>query len=241
MPNLIAISPNDHRHLKVVRAQALVNQTGTHMVPVIVDEFRRLSAEFPIVFVKNIDTGQFVVVALMGFEEGENLFFEHGNFTASSMPLNFLRQPFNVGLDEDKTFNLSVCVDIEHPAVGEQVGDALFNDDGSQSEMLQNVSSVLATLYHGDETTNQFVDFLSSHNLIMPVQVKAEFEDHSNCEVGGIYTVDEEALTKMSSDKLGEMMRQDYLRLAYTAASSLSQISMLIQRKNRCVTQNTVA
>lgn len=233
MTNLVALQPSIHRELKIDPKQTLVNQTGTHMIPVILDELRGLSAEFPVTLVKNAETGQFVLVALMGFQEGENLFFEQGSFTAHSMPLNFSRQPFYVGFDDDENLNLSVCIDLDHPAVSEQHGAPVFESNGEQSDMLQAVSSVLATLYQGDEPTKQFVKTLSQHELLTPIHLKAQFVDDSKCDVHGLYTVNEEALTQLDPEQLSEMMRKDYLRLAYTLAASLSQVSLLIERKNQ--------
>jgi len=233
MTDLVAINSEAHSALKIDRSQALAMHTDTHIVQVVVDEMHHLSAEFPIALVKNSDTGQFIMVAVMGFAPGENLFFENDNFNANSMPLNFARQPFCVGFNDNEELNLSVCVDMDHPAVSKQSGEALFNEQGEQTGLLQTVSSTLATLYHSDQKTKNFVDFLVENELLTSVQIKAEFEDQTSNEVNGLYTVDEERLSKLDGAILAQMMQHNYLRLAYTMVCSLSQVPLLIQRKNK--------
>jgi hypothetical protein len=50
-------------------------------------EFRRIQHNFPILFRRNNETGRFSALALLGFENGENLFLEGDRWDAEYKPL----------------------------------------------------------------------------------------------------------------------------------------------------------
>jgi len=144
MPNLVSISNTEHKDLKVDPNQTLAQHASTHLIPVVIDEFSRLSAQYPIVLVKHEETGRFICAALMGLNDGENLFIDGNELNSFCLPLNLTRQPFFLGLsdtgDED---DMVVCVDIDHPCVNMNDGDRLFDDAGEQTSLLQHSCSIL--------------------------------------------------------------------------------------------------
>jgi len=234
MTKLVAINDVSHRNLKIDPGYCLVQQSNTQLIPVIVEEFRQLCGQYPLVLAKNSESGNFICAALMGFAEDENLFIDKGVLNAIHAPLNLSRQPFYLGFGEDNDdSHLSVCVDIDHPSVGQEKGIGVFDENGQQSQLLQNVSSILATLYQGDEKTKEFIHHLASLELIMPMRLSITLDDNSRCEVDGLYTIDEEALKKIDTDQLSILHQKDYLRFIYTMMASLAQIQIMIHKKNQ--------
>ena len=60
-----------------VHAQAAAHYgDNQRFVPVVVNEFHALAMHYPILFSKDADTGQFYCGAMLGFDEGENLFLD---------------------------------------------------------------------------------------------------------------------------------------------------------------------
>ena len=81
----IKISPLDsikHKKNRIKVDPFYGHVSGQQMIPVLAFEFLKASTSFPIVFVKQQDTGKFKSVVLTGFEEGENLVFSQGKINA---------------------------------------------------------------------------------------------------------------------------------------------------------------
>jgi len=236
MPNLISISNTEHKNLKVNSAYSLSQQSNTHLVPVVIDEFTRLSAQYPLVFIKHEETGQFICAALMGLNEGENLFIDDNELKTFCLPLNISRQPFFLGLGESGTDDdMVVCIDMDHPSVGTDVGDAIFDEQGEQTKLLQDTCSILATLYHGEKNTISYIEQLLSMDLLTPITLSITLNDQSQSQINGLYTIDEEKLQQLDAASLAVMNQSKYLSAAYTMLVSLGQIQSLIFKKNQAL------
>ena len=85
--------------MRVDPARAGEQIARCHMVPLVVSEFRRAIADFPIVLAKSQETGRFAPYALMGLSPNENLFWDGERLDAAHVPLNLRRLPFFVGID----------------------------------------------------------------------------------------------------------------------------------------------
>ena len=66
-------------------------------VPVVVGEFPHLVPHYPIFFSKDAQTGGFYCGAMLGIDEGENLFLTEGRSFDAYRPLNLQRGPFYHG------------------------------------------------------------------------------------------------------------------------------------------------
>jgi len=239
MPNLVSISNAAHKNLRVNQAQSLIQQSDTHLVPVVIDEFSRLSAQYPLAFVKHEETGKFVCVALMGLKEGENLFIDDGRLTSFCLPLNLSRQPLFLGLsDSGAQEDTVVCIDMDHPSVNETEGKRLFDDNGEQTEMLQDMCSILATLYQGEQKTEVFIEQLLSEDLLAPITLDITFDDQSKSQINGLYSIDEDKLAELSAESLVAMHQNKSLAAAYTMLVSLGQIQSMIHQKNKVLSDS---
>src|ERR1700704_2898538 len=119
MTRIVPLSKETHKSLKVdARAAAAYgdNQRFTH---VIAKEFPLLVVHYPILFSKDANTGQFYCGAMLGFDEGENLFLEVWREPELYRPLSLQRIPFYAQGSE-------LAVDLDHPRVGAEAGMPLF-------------------------------------------------------------------------------------------------------------------
>lgn len=103
MAKLVALNNKQHQQVGIDTQLAEAEGAELHLVPVVITEFLKLVVHYPIVFSKNGDTGQFMCSALIGLEEGENLFYEKGQWNSIYLPLQLARQPFFLGLDDSST------------------------------------------------------------------------------------------------------------------------------------------
>ena len=97
MANIVAVDNKNHKNVQIDTGKLGLHGAKLNMVPVVMSEFSSAAVQYPLAITKNEDTGKFVCVALLGFEVGENLFWENGDWQGLYLPLQIRRQPFFVG------------------------------------------------------------------------------------------------------------------------------------------------
>jgi SapC len=225
MTHIVLLNKETHKSLKVdARASAAYgdNQRFTHVV---VKEFPLLVVHYPILFSKDANTGEFYCGAMLGFEEGENLFLQEWRDLEFYRPLGLQRVPF-YAQGED------VAIDLDHPRVGVEAGTALFTEAGQPTRYLERIIWAFQDLSTGIAGTRAFVARLLELRLIEPISVEAEFDDGTTHECAGLYTVNQEVLRGLPDQVVVELFRRGYLGLMQLMIASLKQFPVLARKKN---------
>lgn len=237
MSKLVAIDNNHHRHIKIDVNKIEAHGATMHLAPAIVGEFSYLATHYPIVLAKNGDTGQFVCSAMLGFQAGENLFWDKEQWQAVYVPLQVRRQPFFLGSDttaetENKTPQYVVCLDVESPSVGDH-GEALYTENGEESAYFQEAKAKLAELLRGESENKAFIDILLSMDLLESMAIEIKFVNEESTRLNGLYTIKQETLSKLNSEQLSKLHEANYLEAIYAMVISLGQMYSLIDKKNQ--------
>jgi hypothetical protein len=230
MTKFVALHNQNHQPLRVNPSQIEVLGAQERMVPVVISEFLKLIVDYPLVFTKSADTGRFICVALLGFDDGENLFWQDNRWNSIYVPLNIQRQPFFIGKDNDRTL---VCIDIESSCLTSGIGDALFTPQGEETLFLQQIKAKLAELVNGELQTQEFIQWLMELKLIMPLSLDITFANQKTQRVQGIYTIDEEKLSALSREQWLDLQERGYAKPIYTMIASMGQLYALIDKKNK--------
>ena len=229
MPTFVALNNQTHKYLKIDSAKIEAQGALERMVPVVLSEFLKLVVHYPIVLTKNVETGRFVCMALLGFEQQENLFWQNNQWQGIYTPLNILRQPFFIGQENENTI---ICIDSESQCITQTQGELLFTEQGEDTEFLRNVKIMLAELINGETQTQAFIRALLELKLLMPMSLDITFANQQEQRVQGLYTIDEEKLSALNGDAISTLHHKNYLQPIYTMLASLGQIYALIQKKN---------
>lgn len=231
------LNHRDHLNTKVISyySESLGDSVNCTMVFPI--EFRNVQSHYPILLKKNNETGNFYPVALLGFENIENLFLDGNNWDANYVPLMMQKQPFFIGLQDDKDAidgkAMVVTVDSSSPRVSEVEGERLFNDDGSPTEFLQGKMDVLEHVHQGNEHSERFVQALLDHDLLEAFTLEVTLETGSTNQLLGFYTINEEAVQRLSGASLEALSKEGFLMSIFMILASHSRVTDLVERKNR--------
>jgi hypothetical protein len=230
MANHAPLNNVDHKNLRVVTTRGAAYGDAVMSALTFPAEFRDLQACYPIVFAQD-GNGSYDAIALLGFEQGENLFLGPNGWDAPAIPLTVERQPFMIGRGDE----LAVHIDLDSPRVrdGGIEGEALFLTYGGTSEYLERISSVLRTIHDGLAASRAFVAALVELELIESFVLDVELDDGSQNRLAGFYTINEDRLAQLSADQLAALHGKGYLQAIYMAVASLAQFRALIQRKNQ--------
>ena len=196
------------------------------------DEFRRVAAEYPILFRLNLERDAFTALAMFGFEDGENLFLEGSRWDALYRPLAIDIQPFLIG-SPDGGGASQVHIDMASPRIGAGEGVRLFDEDARPTPYLESVAEKLGALDEGYRGAPGFFDAVTRRQLLEPLTLEVTLDDGSVNRLVGFHAVDEARLRALDATALGELHAEGHLMPLFMAVASLGQLSALVARKNR--------
>ena len=220
------LNNNTHKDLRIITRRGA--QWGDAVMSCLAtpDEFRNLQAHYPIVFQKNAE-GQFQALALLGLQDGQNLFLGTEGWSKQYIPLALQREPFLIGVADDE---LRMLVDMASPRISQGAdGEAVFLPHGGNTEFLEHANSVLKALHEGLQATPEFIQALLAHDLLESFVLDVERPDGSHGRLVGMYTIHEERLAALDSKAIGLLHEADYLQPIYMAIASMSNFATLIQ------------
>ena len=223
MTKVALLNNHDHRAVRVQAGASARYGDNQRFVAVILGEFPHLVAHYPILLTKDQNTGAFFAGAMLGFDEGENLFLDERGME-TYRPLNLQRGPFF-------TAGTEVAIDLDSPRL-EAGGKPLFTEQGEPTQYLQSIMALFRDLKPGLEMTKTFVESLVGLKLVEPIDIDLVFDDGSKRKLTGLYTVNQQVLSALPDATVVDLFRKGYLQLIYLMMASLKQVPVLARRKN---------
>jgi len=200
-------------------------------------EFRSVQAWYPILF-QTFPDGEMRPVALFGLKQGENLFLEGESWKAGYIPAMVRREPFQIGMqtgpDGSGEAVRMLSLDMEHPRVTKDVsaGEALFQPLGGYTPFLEEVATLVESIYHGVSNGERFVEALQSFDLIESVSMDIQLNDGSKNQLIGFSAINEEKLQTLTGDALFTLSEQGFLMPAFLMVASMGSMARLVDFKN---------
>lgn len=219
----------DHKDLRIDTRRSAALGDDVAFAATFPAEFRDLQAYYPIVFRKDAN-GTLSPLALLGLQEGHNLFLEGERWDAAYLPLAIERNPFLIGRGGEE---ITVHLDLDSPRVRSDAGEPLFREHGGNTEYLDRIASVLLTLHNGLQRVPAFIEALLAHELLESFVLDIELDDGSVNRLAGYYTINEDRLRALDAAALGELHAAGHLEPVFMAVASASNFRDLIERMNR--------
>lgn len=238
MENLVALEQSAHQHIKIDTQKAQSHAENINMIPVVMAELNQIAVQQPIVFAKNSETGEFTLNALLGFEQHENLFYQHSQWQGVYLPLQLQRQPFFVGDTHAKQTQYPVCINLNSPAVinnqaqSQNDLEPIYTQNAEESGYFKKIKQCLGHLLQGEIDNKKLIDTLLQHELLQPLSIEVTFQNSQKTKLNGLYTINQERLAQLDSDQITLLHQRALLPAIYTVITSLGQIYPLIERKN---------
>ena len=229
MTHHVLLNNVDHKDLRVITTRSARDGDDVMFAVTFPSEFRNIQAHYPIVFRKNAQA-QFEPIALLGFQERQNLFLTSRGWDATYIPLTIERLPFLIGFSADQ--QPMMHVDLDSPRISRTEGEAVFLEFGGNTEFLERMSSVLLAIHQGIAGVQPFVAALLEHELLESFVLDVQLANGSQNRLAGFYAINEERLLNLSGAVLERFNRAGYLQAIHMAIASLSQFRALIERMN---------
>jgi len=240
MPNLVNLDRVAHRNLRVVEEEAFSVCKDLTMCPVSLNEIARLVVEYPIVFTKAAENGDYICVALLGISPDRNLYWQNGRWNSYMVPLNVGRQPFFVALSGPSgaataTQQAITCIDLDNPGVQAIDGEPLFDANGEYTPYLQHKMKLLAELVDGERRSRLFTEKAAELGLIHPIQLELRMPGAETRKFSGLYSIDERKLRALEAAVAAELNSNGYLHAMHAMISSLGHLQILARRASAAI------
>lgn len=225
MSNPVPLRKDKHAKLKVVESGDYRRYKKHHLVPIVIQDFFTLAAEFPLVFVKVGKTDEFIPVALMGLREGQNLYCQTEEWKARVIPVSFGNAPFTIARVDEETDQLIVLLDEESPLLSEGTGEALFDEKGERSAYLEKRIEALIKVAEQTRNSQELCKRLTEKKLLSTQKVQLQHSpDAPRYDIDGIYVVNEIALNELSNEDYLHLRTMGLLPVIYAHLTSLQQL-----------------
>lgn len=197
-------------------------------------EFEAAQRAFPILFREEPQEGLQAVI-LTGLDRDENLFFDGTRWTSRYVPALQQRGPFSIGIPADTAGaeeGPTVHIDLDDPRVGAVDGELLFLPQGGASPYLEHVSKVLGRIHAGIAAAAPIYALFRELDLFEASAIEVTLHDARRYVIEGFLILSRDRLDALSIAGLERLHRAGVLGQAYMVASSIGNVTALIERKN---------
>jgi len=236
MPSPVLLNNVDHQDVRVRLGHGAAFGDAINQITVFPTEYEALQSEYPILFRRNPD-GTYYSVALLGLDRDENLFLDDRGWQARYVPALLQRGPFSIGVpgqgpNGEYVGEPMIHIDLDHPRVSQNEGEPVFLPQGGNAPYLDHIAGVLRAIYAGVEINKSIYAAFDEFGLLEPVTIEIKLSDTRQYDVPDCYTISQARLHQLDGAALEKLHRADFLRAAIWVASSLRNMSRLIDIKN---------
>lgn len=225
---VVALHPDIHRQVRLTETRSFAAFAHQHLFPVSVHEFVRASSEFPLVFVKDSESGQFRAVALTGLVPGENLYATAG-VSANYLPQAVLNYPLVLLANPQQPDQFSIGLNTAAAQVQMHEGEALFSE-GQETPYLTKRKQQLLQSFEQLQITAAFIELLQQHDLLQPQGFQFDLKGQQH-QLNGIYIISEARLNQLSAEVFADLRQRGFLPAIYAQLTSLHQLNRLAALK----------
>jgi hypothetical protein len=237
MTSPVLLNNVDHRDVRVRIGHSAEYGDAVNQVRIFATEYEDVQREYPIVIRKD-DEGRFLAFALLGLDRDENLFLSADGWEGRYAPALLQRGPFSIGVPGESPTGAPlgepmIHIDLSHPRISQTEGQPVFLPQGGNSPYLDHMAGVLRTIFAGIEIDKTIFGAFEQYGLIEPIAIEIKLSETRQYDVPDCYTISLARLMQLDGAALEALNRADYLRPAIWIASSLHNVSRLIDIKNR--------
>lgn len=231
--NPVPLRSDAHQGLKISQNASIEHLKQSHIVSVLANEFIRASIDYPIVFVKDPESGEFNSVLMWGIETGENLFVKDDKWIGGFVPSSSRCFPFATQISPEEPGRLFIGLFEDSAVVNKNEGELIFNEDGSETEWMKTTKDFLVNVVEQGQITKSLLKGLDSLGLLvsqtMSMQLPGQEEKRS---IDGFFIVDRAKLNELSDEEFLKLRKSNILEIIHAHLASLSNMEKLIRQKH---------
>jgi hypothetical protein len=217
------VNYTEHGHLKIQEIRNFPHVANEQIIPLVVHEFSAIASQMPIVFVKNKDTGEFQPVAILGFQQGENVFQRDDGWQSVYVPAVITHHPFALMPVQDQENQYQLMMIEPNNVTNETRGEALFDENGVETPYLVKRKEALGRYYENTLITQEFCRTLQQFELFTPQSLTLNYNGQQ-MKIDGLFLVDEQKLNQLPDDNFIALRKRGYIASIYAHLGSVHQL-----------------
>lgn len=200
-------------------------------VPITVGELPYAGHEYPICFTPGRGENQFVMIAILGLSQGENLFVSHDRWMPRAyVPAYVRRHPYcinHVVAKDPSQDQKVVCIEQDFITPD---GISNFDANGQPTELWKQTLSFLTEFEADLGRTFEVCEILSDFKLLEPLSMQARAGEETSAQ-NGIFRVDITRLDHLTTSQLKTLLKKGALAAIYQHLASLTRFHHLADLK----------
>jgi hypothetical protein len=231
----VPLNRTDHKDLYLKGVPNMKFAMSAHSVPLTGAEFGVAARDLLIVFAGS-DVSNAGPIALLGLRQNENLYVDATGQWAPNVyvPAFVRRYPFVLAEKPEGQVgdDFTVFLDEGYEGFNASEGQRLFNEDGTDTELLTHAVGFLSEFQQNVARTKWFMQQLVKHDLLEPrnVQLQKGGEGGKSINLNGLFVINEDKLRALDAKVTHELMLEGVLGWAYAHLLSLANIDRLAAR-----------
>ena len=205
----------------------------TNSLPISLSEVVDACHDYPLVFVQQKDTSQYVLVAILGMADKENLFVTDDTWLPETyIPAYVRRYPFcmtRVTLEGVQQSQRLVCVEKDFLSAD---GISMFDAPGQQTPQWARFMEFMNQYETDMEATLKFCSTVRDFKLLEPMAMRATLNSQ-DLELGGMFRISFDRMNTLNSSEIKTLYKNGILGTIYHHISSLSRFERMFQIKSR--------
>ncbi len=228
-PKLELVNFEAHKKVKISNTNFNIAENHVNSVTVVANELSTLVHEYPIFITKHAISGQYQLLAILGFESGQNLYLDGESWRGSYIPMDILRRPFHAYIpDKNNPAQGQIAIDLAHPWVNETQGYSLADDHGKASDYFKRIEKTFSQLMGGNSYTSNALQVADELNLLESVTVSVDLPNGEKKTLNGLYSFEQEKVTALTGEALEKSHQVGLLQICHLMLSSGANLPKLI-------------
>jgi hypothetical protein len=223
-PSIVPLNKEQHRGLKVKQDGSFAVAENQHLVALTMRECPSAASSMPIIFIKNPQSQEFHLAAVLGVEPQSSLYQQDGKWLSHHVPWNIQRHPFDI---KGTVEQLNVFIDENSPLI-DDAGIAVFDDEGNGTQYFDHMQRLLGAIAESELTGKDFIKILTDNDILEPIQINVTYASGELKSLVGMYGINESKVNKLSDETILSMMKNGSLGIIYSVLTSLGQLNRLI-------------
>jgi len=203
---------------------------GLHAVPLVASEFSVALRDYPVVFLRRPQDGAFEAMAILGIQEGQNMFvMPDGRWDRRTyIPAYIRRYPFSMAPAPDGGTERTVCVD---PQALSDNGARLFDDAGIPLPLWTEIRSLLNEYEDELARTRQLGATLRQLGVLAPFSLHADLASGFSLSLDGLHRVDRNKLAALDVQALRRLIGNGEMDWIYAHLMAQDNFLRLLARR----------
>ena len=227
------LSKEKHSNLKIKPLENLLFAKENPSFPVLISESENVAATLPIVFSAEENPSLFAITSL----GSENLAMNsEGKWLSSYVPAVYRKYPFAYASIKDNLEQKAVVIDIEAQNLSETEGEALFDEQSNQTELLKNTIQFLTSYEQEAMRTKSLAKIILDSGILEDRELSIGEGETKQVLVKGFKVVSVEKLNALDDATLASWVRNGVISFINIHLKSLNNLqnlmNLLYQRNN---------